>query len=255
MRLLALPILFVAVGCGSDGTKKPMLLDSKVFLDAGADAAPTCGIKTMFGGLTLGTAAMPAGMASPSDWFDNPTMGPNMGKTVLSIGARLPDSTATEIDLFILEYVKPQPAFKLNMAVPFDPNPAQNPATAYAYIFSDLDSTGMMYNNFYFASSGSITLTAVNEADGGITSGTMAAANFREVDESTNMDIAGGCTSMFAGLSFNLKQTAMVTPFTKTNAQIQMDAGGLTSEQLKNVAARIQAFHMAHDLVEQQQAQ
>jgi hypothetical protein len=247
MRLLALPVLFVAVGCGSDGTKKPMLLDSKVFLDAGPDAAPTCGIKTMFGGLTLGNTATPV----MSDWYDMPTMGPNSGKVVMSIGARLPDSTATEIDLFIMEYVKPAIGFKLNMAVPFDPNPAQNPATAYAYIFSDLDSTGMMYNNFYFASTGSITVSSAVESDGGLTTGTMAAANFREVDEMTNADIAGGCTSMFAGLSFNLKQMA-ANPFTKTDAQIQVEAGGVTSEQMRNVAARIQRFHAERELIEQQ---
>ena len=251
MRLLALPVLFVAVGCGSDGTKKPMLLDSKVFLDAGPDAAPTCGIKTMFGGLTLGTAAAPAGGAMPADWFDVGTVPANMGKTILSVAARLPDSTATAIDLFVLEYVKPAAGFRLNMAVPFDPNPNQNPSTAYAYIFSDLDSTGMMFNNFYFASTGSITLTAVNEADAGITTGTMATANFREVDDMTGADIAGGCASTFMGLSFNLKQTA-TNPFVKTDAQIQLEAGGVTSEQLKNVAARIQRFHAERELIEQQ---
>lgn len=241
MRLLALPVLFVAVGCGSDGTKKPMLLDSKVFLDAGPDAAPMCGVKTMFGGLTLGTAAAPAGMAMPADWFDVPTTGPAAGKTVLSIGAGLPDGTATARDIFILEYVKPVGGFALNTAVPFNPDPAAAYIAA-AFLFSDVDSTGMTYNNFYYASTGSVTLTAVNEADAGITAGMMAATNMREVDEMTNADIPGGCATMFAGLSFNLKQTAM-TPFTKTDAQIQVEAGGATSEQLRNLAARISRFN------------
>lgn len=238
MRLLALPVLFVAVGCGSDGTKKPMLLDSKVFLDAGPDAAPTCGIMNTFNGLTLGTAAMPT---NPADWFDAPTMGPNAGKTVLSIGARLPGSTATAIDIFVMEYVKPAGGFTLNTAIPFNPDPGAAAPTAYAYIFSDLDSTGMMYNNFYFASTGSITLTAVNEADGGITTGSMAAANFREVDEMTNQDVAGGCTASFAGLSFALKQMNMA--FQKTDAQLQVEAGGVNSEQMMNIAKRIARFH------------
>lgn len=238
MRLLALPVLFVAVGCGSDGTKKPMLLDSKVFLDAGADAAPTCGIMNMFNGLTLGTAAAPT---MPSDWFDNPTMGPNAGKLVLSIGARLPGSTATAIDLFIVEYVPPAGVFALNTAVPFNPDPASTTAQAYAYIFSDVDSTGMNYNNFYFASTGSITLTAVQQQDGGVTTGSMAAANFREVDGMTNQDIAGGCTASFAGLSFALKQMNMA--FQKTDAQLQVEAGGANSVQMQNIAKRIARFH------------
>lgn len=239
MRLLALPVLFVAVGCGSDGTKKPMLTDSKVFLDAGPDAAPTCGVMNTFPTLTLGTAAMPT---NPADWFDNPTTGPNTGKTVLSIGARLPGSTATAIDIFVVEYVKPVAGgFALNTAVPFNPDPNATSAVAYGYIFSDLDSTGMNYNNFYFASTGSLTLTAVQEQDGGITTGTMAASNFREVDEMTGADVAGGCTTSFAGLSFALKQMNMA--FQKTDAQLQVEAGGVNSEQMMNIAKRIARFH------------
>lgn len=237
MRFLAVPVLFVAVGCGSDGTKKPMLLDSKVFLDAGADAAPVCGVKTMFGGLTLGTAAAPT---MPSDWFDVPTMGPNVGKTILSIGANLPDSTATMRDVFILEYVKPAGGFTLGTAVPFNPDPNATYVAA-AFLFSDVDSTGMTYNNFYYASTGSVTLSAVSETDGGLTTGSMAATNMREVDDMTGADIAGGCATTFAGLSFNLKQ--MNAPFTQTDAQIQTAAGGGADVRLQNLAKRIARFH------------
>ncbi len=211
MRLLALPVLFVAVGCGSDGTKKPMLLDAKVFLDAGVDAPPTCAVKTMFGGLTLNIPTM------PSDWFFQPPSGPNMGKQVLDISAALPDSTATLRDILSIRYIKPLQGFALNTAVPFDPSPTSTTAVAFAILFGDYDTGTMMEAMDYWGSTGSLTLTAIGEADGASIKGMMATTAMRQID-ANGADVAGGCATSLTGLAFDLKQMNM--PFVQGSPDI-----------------------------------
>jgi len=243
MRLLALPVLFVAVGCGSDGTKHPILQDAKVFLDAGADAAPSCGVKPDIGGLQLGNATTPAGNAAPgADWFEVFDMGALAGKSYFDLGGRLPAALSgdTVDDLFVVDYIKPATGYALNTAVQLNPDPNAATPTAYGYYYSDVDSSGM-YNKFYFASAGTITLTMVNETDGGITTGSAAGINFREVDFDTGMDVPGGCVTKISTLNFTLKQTEIAdTPF-QAGASPQLEQGRISTP-----IRRAMALHQAH---------
>jgi len=239
MRLLALPVLFLAVGCGSDGTKKPQLLDAKVFLDAGVDAAPTCAVPNTFGALTLSNGGAPV----ESDWFFVPTMGADAGKTVLSIGAGLPGSTATVRDIIVVNYVKPLTGFALNTAVPFDPSPTSATSVAYAYILGDYDTGTKMEAMDYFGSTGSITLTAVGESDGSAITGSFAASTYREIDEN-GADVANGCTSSLGKLDFLLKQKAMA--FTGNEIGISPNSK-LSKADVRAIMDRVQHLENARE--------
>ena len=155
MRLLALPVLFVAVGCGSDGTKKPMLLDAKVFLDAGIDAAPACSVMASLGSLTIGAAAPAMG-----NYFSIPMSGPDMGKKQFNLAGNLPSSTATEKDQLIFEYQKPAAGgFALTQKI-FEPS-ANAPTTVDAFLLGDVTGTPPNSNiaHFYWATTGALTLS------------------------------------------------------------------------------------------------
>lgn len=239
MRLLALPVLFVAVGCGSDGTKKPMLLDAKVYLDAGVDAEPGCGVKPNLGGLALGDAQAPAGSMAPgADWYEvfPATALALAGKSYFDLGAGLPPNISGDAigDTLVVRYIKPQGGYLLNTAIPLNPDPAETVPVAYAFLYTDVTAANE-YNKFYFASSGTLTLTASNENDGGITTGMVSGVNFREVDPDTNADVPGGCTTKVA-VSFTLKQTEIPDmPFQK-NAR-QLDDRMLAAPQAQLEAA------------------
>ncbi len=220
MRLLALPVLFLAVGCGSDGTKKPMLLDAKVFLDAGADAAPVCGVKPDLGGLTLGSAQTPAGSAQAADWYEVFSMGTLAGKKYFDLAAGLPPSISGDAtgDLLVVDLVEPTAGFTQGTAVTLNGDPNAATPAAYGYIFTDVNPQAQTFNKFLYASSGTITLTTytnTSQNDGGITAGTVAGVNFREVDEMSGADVAGGCTTKLTQVMFTVKQTEIADmPFT-----------------------------------------
>jgi len=199
-------LLAALVGCGGGGggDSRP---DAKIFLDAPIDAPPMCAVTASLGGLSLGSMAMPVS----ADNFDQPTMGPFMGRTVFSVGGRLPSSTATLLDVLIVDYVKPVAGgFLTNTAVNFDPNP-NAVYVAASYLFGDFDSSAMTVQNFYYANSGSVTLTQIAEANGSPINGTVAATNYREVDDA-GADVAGGCTTALTGLAFNLVEMTAFQP-------------------------------------------
>ena len=239
MRLLALPVLFVAVGCGSDGTKKPMLLDAKVFLDAGIDAAPACSVMASLGSLTIGAAAPAMG-----NYFSIPMTGPDTGKKQFNLAGNLPSSTATEKDQLIIEYQKPVGGFALTPKN-FEPS-ANAPTTVDAFLLGDV--TGMPPNSniahFYWATTGALTLTAIGEADGNPIMGSVSMSNLGEIDQMTGAPIAGGCATVLGGLTFNLIQKAAFVgdgqPQTVSNAGNELQP--MSPEEWQVALGRIEQY-------------
>ena len=193
------------IGCGGDddgGMITPMP-DAKVFMDAGVDSAPLCGTMSAAQPLGLGTMQMPRA----GDYIEVPTTGPQMGKTVFVLGAGLPGSTMTAIDALFIEVVKPGASWQpTNQAINFDTNAASTTYVAASYIIEDLNQgPPVSYARVLWASSGSVTFTSINDTQGALINGQAAATNFREINEMTGADVAGGCTASHAGLGFFLQ--------------------------------------------------
>jgi hypothetical protein len=201
-QLFSSILLAALVGCGGGGgSNKP---DAKIFLDAPIDAPPMCAVMNALGTLTLagGTGTPPPPLMS--DWVDTDRMGSLTGRTVISIGGRLPSSTAALIDVLIVDYVKPTTGgYVLNSPIMLDPNPAAAPYVAASYVFGDFDSSAMTIQNFYYASSGTITFTQAGDVNGAMIVGSQGATNYREIDEN-NADVPGGCTTGLTALNFTL---------------------------------------------------
>ena len=231
-QLFSSILLAALVGCGGGGSNKP---DAKIFLDAPIDAPPMCAVMNSLGGLTL---AGPGTPPTPlmSDWVDTDRMGSLTGRTVISIGGRLPSSTAALIDVLIVDYVKPTTGgYLLNTPIDLDPNPAAAPYVAASYVFGDFDSSAMTIQNLYYASMGQITFTQAGDVNGAMIVGMQGATNYREIDD-MNADVPGGCATSLTALNFNLVHQDAAPPFQPT----QTVPGGLvplTKDEWKSVNA------------------
>jgi hypothetical protein len=190
------------IGCGGGGSTpdaQPGPGDENLI-----DQRPQCAVMPSLGGLNLVSTM-------PTDWIDTDRTGSLTGRTVLTIGGRLPSSTAALLDVLVIDYVKPTAGgFTLDTAITFDPNPAAAPYVAASYVYGDLDSstTPATVQNFYYANTGSITVTAVGETNGAAIKGSVSAVSYREVDEN-NVDVAGGCATALTGLSFDVVHDGM----------------------------------------------
>ena len=227
MSILPLALMSV-VACGGDDPK-PMITtpDAKVFMDA--PAPPPCSVdKAGFGTLGLGTMAAPL----ESDWFEMPTMGPYMGKTVFALGGGLPGSTMTVRDTLIILLPKGTGGFPMTAQMLDTTGNPTATTPAYGYILGDYDTGTMDFVNLYWPSSGSITVTAIAEPDGSAITGSVTAIDFREIDDSG--DVANGCTTKIGGLNFNLKQKAMAA--TGKGDDNVLDPSMLTPQQRLEVA-------------------
>jgi hypothetical protein len=190
--------LLAACG-GGDGSSQP---DAKVYMDAAIDAPPVCAVVLPSGTVPIGTTAMRAS----GNWFQMPTSGPLMGKTVFFIGVGLPGSTAASADVLAFQVIKPTGGFTTNTPINFEADPTMNTAPAAAYVMADYNSSTKTAAQLMWASSGSITLTAIGQANGNMISGSVAATNYREINQMTGADVAGGCTLHLDGVSFALTQ-------------------------------------------------
>lgn len=206
--------LFVAfamsslVACG--GEDAPSTPDAKVYMDAPPDMTPACLAESPPGALSLGSTQM----RSAGDYFVVPTSGPQMGKTVFFMGAGLPGSTATAADVLAFEYVEPDSGgFVTDAPVSFETNGAAGTYVAASYILADYNSTAKTIGQVFWASSGALTLTDIGESDGSMITGSVNTTNYREISQTTGMDVSGGCTASLMGLSFALTQMEPAMPF------------------------------------------
>jgi hypothetical protein len=227
-------VSFVAVGCGDDGGTK--LVDAKVFLDAPPpmiDAPAVCTTEANLMNLQLGTMAAPA----MGDWYQVYTMGPLMGRTFFLIAAFLPGSAGGMGDAMVIELVKPAAGnFPVNQAQNFITDATAMTYTAASYLYGNVNANVMpfTYEQFLFASSGSITLTAVGEADGQLTTGSVSATTYIETNDMTGAPVPAGCMSALGGLTFTLRQMNM--PFTD-------NGGGRSRDQvLQNLLQNLATY-------------
>ncbi len=191
-------LLVALVGCGGGGDSKP---DAKIFLDAAIDAPPMCGIPSAPLNGSVGSVATPA----MGNFFQNPTSGQYMGRTIFALGILLPSGTVALADSIEVVAAKPTTGpFPKNTAIPFEINPAVMAPAGRSVGFGDEDSATMTVQNLYWPSSGSITYSAIAEATGSTITAQMAMTTYREIDEN-GADIVGGCT-MAITLAFNLRQ-------------------------------------------------
>ncbi|MCW5804055.1 MAG: DUF4215 domain-containing protein [Deltaproteobacteria bacterium] len=172
-----------------------------------------CAVKDDLTSLSIGSQQQRA----TGDWFDTPAQGPNAGRKEFVIGARLPadlDNSNNTNDGMIVELFATAGVFVANQAKNFDTSPgAASNMVAYdaaAFVLGDFDQAGTVLN-LYWARNGSITLSAVGEANGAAITGTVTATDFADVDETGNV-IPGGCTTKMGGLQLFLTQMAGAKP-------------------------------------------
>lgn len=191
-----------AVGCGGDDGNKVHVPDAKVFQDAPAamiDAPPPCLTPATVPAASVGSTNMPAN----GDFIRKTSS----GIVFFGLGVYLDQTMKTAVDVIVL---RPANGFQTNTTYTFDPDYNAQMPVALAFIEDGLDSTGMNSAHLLYASTGSAKFTAIGQTAGNPINGTMAMSTFREVDQNTGADIAGGCTSTMAGLTFTLTQKTTV---------------------------------------------
>lgn len=202
--LAACPL--VACGGDDDGGKSiTPLPDSggQVFMDAAIDAPAACAVDSSIGTVAVGSMQM----REQGDWFDTIGSGPLMGRSYFYVLSVLPTSAQTAIDAVIVEVLKPMNGnYTTNQALNFEASPTAATYTAIAYVLGDLNPQTETIGQFYWANNGSVTLTAIGEANGSMITGSATQTNFREIDGMTGADVAGGCTTSMTGMTFALTQ-------------------------------------------------
>lgn len=179
--------------------------DDAAIVDAGTDAtldaAHACSVPADLSTLTLG---MP-GMEAEANFFAMASTGPNAGKTIFTLaGALGQNPPVTVLDI---EVVKPVGGYAVNTAYAFSSNADPNFAySARSFLYGNYDSGSNTHDQYLYASSGSITFTAIGEAPASMITGTVTVTSYREVDETTGVDVPGGCTSTLQGMQFALRQ-------------------------------------------------
>ena len=97
--------------------------------------------------------------------------------------------------------------FPIGTPVNFDTSAtAAAGTTAYAAaarINSDIDKQAAI-GTFYWAASGSITVTQLGETAGSVIQGEVMTTSYHEVDQATGVAIADGCTTSLVALKFNV---------------------------------------------------
>lgn len=200
---VAIPTL---VACGGDDGTSIKIPDAKVFQDAPIDVSTACSAPAMIpGGGSIGTMAMPAARQS-GDWIEADTD----GNIAFELAFRPSSSDMQNVLVFVVP--KPEQGPFTAMAYPLDPDPmSTDPDNAFAYMQANIDVNAGTVGRVLFASSGSITFSAIGQNANDLITGTLSAVNFREIDLNTAADVPGGCTSMLgADVEFFLKQSSTV---------------------------------------------
>jgi hypothetical protein len=213
-----LTVLVGVTACGGD--------DSPSVVDAHVDTAPThdCSVtRPNFPMLGLGMTGMPVGYPrGTSGWFRVPSSGAYGGRRIFSIVAGLPDSLPSARDLFVLEILRPSAGFQTNASYSVDPDPNSALPAARAYIIGDLNPTTGAFGMIYWASAGSTTFANVSEAPAADVSGKTIDLGFREVDNETGDDVAGGCTTSIDVLQFYLTNVESQTATGKDDGELSL---------------------------------
>lgn len=183
--------------CGDDGGKTHLAdaaIDSPKQMDA---PAAICTIPATIPAGSVGTMAAPAS--------GNFVVKSTMGSMPVFFGLRIYTTMDMKNDV---SFIVPRPA---NGFAPgtfaFDTTGAAMPV-ALAYMGGNY--TGTMAQKELDATNGSITFTSIGQTAGASIKGTVSSTIFKEVDANGNQ-VAGGCTSTVAGLSFFLTQMTTVT--------------------------------------------
>jgi hypothetical protein len=200
-----LPVLFVpAIACGGGESKPPVPVDSTpVTPDSPAALeCPPTGLSGAIAKADGSAVGLPPGACgadgmTPCDWYIAPEDGSNVGITEL---------------LLIIGVQDTMDQLQFHLATPIVANQAVNWETdatstaAYQALAIYLQSqNGSSVDRILFPQSGSITATESNQAQNGITKGSISATTFAELDDDGAV-LAGGCTSDITSLTFNLAQ-------------------------------------------------
>lgn len=168
-------------------------------IDAMPDGARSCYVPSDIGMLTIGDAGDPI----VGEWFHTETTGPNTGKKIFAFGGLLGQTTPANA-LYV--EVATTSGFMINSPYSFTsmPNTAFN---AQTFLLGDFNQQTGMGTQLLFASSGTITFMFVGESPNANITGTVSVTNYREVDQTSNADVPGGCTAVLQGVQFYLRQT------------------------------------------------
>ena len=202
MRLFTVLVLAAACNRGEVG------FDARVTpLDAPSDTGPPpCAVMKSLGGFMHGTPTMPIA----GNYFVTPSSGPNVGKLTFKISGTLPSSTQADADILEVELVSENGVFPTNTDVSFDPGAGAasgtTPYVAAASIKGDVDGMTSEIQNFYWASSGSITITQIGATSGSSIKGSVNPTAYVEVDPGSGTPVISGCTTMLTQLKFDLIQ-------------------------------------------------
>jgi hypothetical protein len=228
-KLFLAGVMFV-IGCGGGG-KKAMIVDGAIDSPT-IDAAPTCAVQCEISATVCGASfnmptfpalrfGQPAGMGNgpvKGDWFVMFTQGDLNGRKAFDIILNMSPEGVAMPDVLAIRLLKPAAGnFPINQAQTFDPNPNTAVPNAWSFWLGDVTLNGGMIADVrqeYYANMGSITVTAIGEADGANITGSTAPITWREIDDQ-GADVAGGCTASMGvgsasntGFSFNLLQMA-----------------------------------------------
>lgn len=207
LNRLLLPLLFVpAVACGGGDTPTPTPIDTPPPTPDTPPAPLACPPTGLMG--AVGTAADPVGTPpgacgadgnTPCDWYpDPPTMGTNTGIAEFQFITGI----AETMDQLQFKVATP---IITGTAIPWRTD--INLETSYAAFSIYLQSqNGADVDRILFPTSGSITLTAAVPAQGGLTTATVSATSYAELDNETGTVLAGGCVTDLTSLQLFLEQ-------------------------------------------------
>jgi hypothetical protein len=178
-----------------------------VFKDAAVDAPHICTIMDSLGALTFGTMAAPRDSApgATTGYFEKLDDGPDMGKLNFFIALRL-NNDMPAFDAIIIDVVEP---WATNTPYAFETDATTTGAVkADALLFGDLDTSAMTVQQLYWAKSGAITFSKFEQplAIGSDIFGNVTQTMFKEIDQMSGEDVAGGCSTTMTSFNFFLNQ-------------------------------------------------
>ncbi len=200
-----LPALFIpAVACGGGKETPPQPVDTPP-VTPDSPQVLECPPTGLSGAIALANGdpvgVPPNGCGNngmlPCDWYSEPMEGPNTGVTELAIAIGV-QGTQDQIQFHLATPII------VDQAVPWETNGAST-ASYMALALYLQSQNGSTVDRVLFPTNGTITVSATNQAQNGITTGAVGATTFAEIDD-TGAVVSGGCTSDITSLTFNLQQ-------------------------------------------------